>query len=152
MMLVICFLFSSSTVIADSSLSEARTSNTDTRVFRLTANEVLSAHVKWGPGIRWMLTRNEIDSLITILRKAMKEDIKPYHGPFPKGGPFQVSLTTKSYEQYTFTVGAGGEGYVLYSGGKVFLPEFTDFMKPFIIRRANEAKPYRKEDLANGTR
>jgi len=48
------------------------------RVFRLTANEVQAAHVKWGPRIRC-------------------------------------------------------------PGGQVFLPEFDDFMKPFIVRRANEA-------------
>jgi hypothetical protein len=143
MMLVICFLVSASTAIADSSSSKAPPNNSDMRMFRLTANEVQTAHVRWGPSIRWMLTRNEIDSLITILRKARKEDIKPYYGPVPKGGPFQVSLTTKSYEQFTFTVGAGGEGYVLCPGGKVFLPEFTDFMKPFIARRANEATQYR---------
>jgi hypothetical protein len=143
MMLLICFLVSASNAIADSSSSKAPLNNSDMQMFRLTANEVQTAHVRWGPTIRWMLTRNEIDSLITILRKARKEDIKPYYGPAPKGGPFQVSLTTKSYEQFTFTVGAGGEGYVLCPGGKVFLPEFTDFMKPFIARRANEATQYR---------
>lgn len=86
------------------------------------------------------LTTHKIDSLITILRKARKEDVKPYLGPFPKGGPFQVILTTKSNEHFTFTAGVGGEGYVLSPGGKVYLPEFYDFMKPFIVRRADEAK------------
>ena len=85
---------------------------------------------------------SEIESLITILRKARKEDVKPYLGPFPKGGPFQVTLTTKSDEHFTFTVGVGGEGYVLCEGGKVYLPEFYDFMKPFIVRRADEAKQH----------
>jgi hypothetical protein len=138
-MLVIGFLVSASIAFADSSPSKAPTSSSDIRVFRLTANEVQTAFVNWGPSFRWLLTRNEIDSFITMLRKASEEDIKPYFGPMPKGGPFQVSLTTKSNEHFTFTVGTGGEGYVLCPGGKVFLPEFADFMKPFITRRANEA-------------
>jgi hypothetical protein len=91
MMMVICFLVSASTAIADSSSSKTPPNNSDMRMFRFTANEVQTAHERWGPSIGWMLTRNEIDSLITILRKARKEDIKPYYGPAPKGGPFQLS-------------------------------------------------------------
>jgi hypothetical protein len=106
-MLVIGFLVSASIAFADSSPSKAPTSSSDIRVFRLTANEVQTAFVNWGPSFRWLLTRNEIDSLITMLRKASEEDIKPYFGPMPKGGPFQVSLTTKSNEHFTFTVGTG---------------------------------------------
>ena len=64
MMLVICLLVSASTAFADSSPSNASPNSSYMRVFRLTANEVHSAHVKWGPRIRWMLTRNEIDSLL----------------------------------------------------------------------------------------
>jgi hypothetical protein len=138
--LVICLMVCASNAVAKSSPSKVSPSNSDMRVFRLTANEVESAYVKWGPKVCWMLTSQEIDSLITMLRKVKKEDIKPYSGPFPKGGPFQVSLTTKSNDLFCFTAGAGGEGYVLFRGGKVFLPEFHDFMKPFIVRRVNEAK------------
>ncbi|WP_169090430.1 hypothetical protein [Paenibacillus sp. PL91] len=138
-MLVIWLLVSAFTAFADSSPSNASSSNSDMRVFKLTANEIQSAHVIWGPRFRWMLTRNEIESLLTILRKARKEDIEPYYGPMPKGGPFQVALTTKLNEHFTFTVGTGGRGHVLCPEGKVFLPEFGDFMKPFIVRRANEA-------------
>lgn len=139
-LLVIYFVFCTSTAFADS--SNVFPSNSEMRVFRLTANEVETAYVKWGPRFCWMLTTHEIDSLITILRKARKEDVTPYLGPFPKGGPFQVSLTTKSNEHFTFTVGVGGERYVLCAGGKVYLPEFYDFMKPFIVRRADEAKQH----------
>jgi hypothetical protein len=57
---------------------------------------------------------------------------------FPKGGPFQVTLLTTSNEHFTLTTG-GGVGIIFCEGGQVFLPEFSEFMKPFIIRRANEA-------------
>lgn len=117
----------------------ATSSSSDMRVFRLTADDVQSAHVKWGPRFHWMLTRDEIDSLITILRKARKEDIQPYNGPLPKRGPLSVSLTTKSNEHFTFTFGVGGKGYILCPGGKVYLPKFSDYMKPFKVRRAIEA-------------
>lgn len=139
-LLVICLLFCTSTAVADS--SNVFPSNFEMRVFRLTANEVETAYVKWGPRFCWMLTAHEIDSLIIILIKARKEDVKPYLGSFPKGGPFQVILTTKSDEHFTFTVGVGGEGYVLCEEGKVYLPEFYDLMKPFIVRRADEAKQH----------
>ncbi|KRE40003.1 hypothetical protein [Paenibacillus sp. Soil522] len=124
-LLVISLLVSASTAFADSSPFNTPPGSSDMRVFRLTANEVQSVHVKWGPRFRWMLTRNEIDSLLTILRKARKEDIKPYYGPMPKGGPFQVSLMTKSNEHFTFTVGAGGEGYVLCEGARYFCRSFV---------------------------
>lgn len=113
-------MVSAFTAFAESSPSNASSSNSDMRVFRLTANEIQSAHVKWGPRFRWMLTRYEIDSLLTILRKARKEDIEPYYGPMPKGGPFQVGLTTKLNEHITFTVGAGGRGYVFSPGARYF--------------------------------
>jgi hypothetical protein len=112
--------------------------NSDMRVFRLSAGDIKSAQVRWGPSVRWTLERNEINSLIRILRKARKENIKPFNGPFPKGGPFQVTLLTTSNEHFTLTTGGGG-GYIICPGGKVYLPEFSEFMKPFIIRRANEA-------------
>lgn len=136
--LIICFLISSSSVFADSTPSNAPLSENDMRAFRLTSNEIQSAHVKWGPGLQWTLTRNEIESLIKILRTARKEDIKPYYGPMPKGGPFSVTLTTKQNEKFSFMVGVGGKGYILCPGGKVFLPTFQDFMEPFKIRRVNE--------------
>ncbi|MBB3128849.1 hypothetical protein FHS19_003524 [Paenibacillus rhizosphaerae] len=139
-LLVICLLVYGFAVVAESSPSKAFRSNSNAQVFRLTSNDVQTAYVKWGE-FCWTLKSEEIDSFIIMLRKVRKEDIKPYHGPFPKGGPFQVSLTMKSNEHFTFTVGVGGQGYVLFSPReKVYLPGFNEFKNPFIERRANEAK------------
>lgn len=160
-LLVICLLVYGFTAVAESSPSKALRSNSNAQVFRLTSNDVQTAYVKWGPGICWTLKNEEIDSLIIMLRKVRKEDIKPYRGPLPKGDPFQVSLTTKSNEHFTFTVGVGGQGYVLFSPReKVYLPGFNEFMNPFIERRANEANNHsptpcssqtKKEPLSHGS-
>lgn len=136
--LAICLFITTSTVVAETFSSKVTPINSDSRVFRFTADEVETAYVKWGPRFCWLLTSKEIDSFITILRKVRKEDIQPYHGPFPKGGPFQVTLLTNSDEQYTFTAGVGGVGYVLGLWERVYIPEFDNFMKPFIARRTNE--------------
>ncbi|MET3849062.1 MULTISPECIES: hypothetical protein [Paenibacillus] len=140
-LLVIYLLVYGLATIAEASPSKVSQSNSHALVFRLTANDVQTAYVKWGPGFYWTLNSEEIDSLIIMLQKVRKEDIKPYHGPLPKGGPFQVNITTKLNEYFTFTAGVGGKGYVLCSPlEKVYLPEFSEFMKPFIARRASEAK------------
>lgn len=151
-LLVICLLFYCFTAVAESSPSKALRSNSSAQVFRLTSNDVQTAFVKWGE-FCWTLKSEEIDSLIIMLQKVREEDIKPYRGPLPKGGPFQVNLKTKSNEHFTFTVGVGGEGYVLCSPReKVYLPEFNEFMKPFIERRANEANNHSPTPCSSQTK
>ncbi|MEK5641436.1 MULTISPECIES: hypothetical protein [Paenibacillus] len=139
-LLGICLLIYGFATVAESSPSKSS-------VFRLTANDVQTAYVKWGE-FCWTLKSEEIDSLIIML-----QNIKPYLGPLPKGGPFQVSLTTKSNEHFAFTVGVGGQGYVLISPReKVYLPGFNEFMNPFIERRTNEAKNHSPAPCSSQTK
>ncbi len=63
--------------------------NYDMRLFRLSADEIKSAEVRWGALYRRTLEINEIQSLVRILHRVNKEDIEPYHEPAPKVDRFQ---------------------------------------------------------------
>ena len=81
-----------------------------------------------GSFYRRTLEINEIQSLVRILHRVNKEDIEPYHGPAPKGGPFSVTLLLKSDEQFTLTLNGD---YILCQGNQISQPEFREFKKQF---------------------
>ncbi|UVI28149.1 hypothetical protein [Paenibacillus spongiae] len=101
----------------------------DMRLFSLSADEIKSAEASWGARYRRKLEINEIYSLITMLQRVNKEDINPYNGPSPKGGPFQVTLLLKSNEQFDLTW--NGE-YILFRENQIFQPEFREFKKQIL--------------------
>ncbi|BCG59999.1 hypothetical protein [Paenibacillus sp. URB8-2] len=93
-------------------------------LFRLSSNEIKSAEVRWGPRYHRTLEFKEIRFLVRILQRVKNEDIKPYNGPAPKGGPFEVTLLLQSNEKFVLTLNGD---YILYQGNQIFQPEFCEF-------------------------
>ncbi|MCK9859273.1 hypothetical protein CFI03_011830 [Paenibacillus sp. ATY16] len=96
-----------------------------TQLFNFSAEEIQSARLKWLCCYGVLLTKDEIKSLASMLSKINKEDITPYTGPAPKGGPTRFVITLVSNEKVGFV--KNGD-YLLVDGGKVYLPEFSEFV------------------------
>ncbi|MGF7036572.1 hypothetical protein J2T17_007646 [Paenibacillus mucilaginosus] len=96
-----------------------------TQLINFSADEVQNAEIKWFCCYGIVLTRNEIITLVKILSKINKEDITPYTGPAPKGGPIRCKITLNSNEEVGFVTNGA---YILVGGGKVYMPLFGDFV------------------------
>ncbi|RAV19100.1 hypothetical protein [Paenibacillus contaminans] len=96
-----------------------------TQLFNFSVEEIQSARLKWLCCYGVLLSKDEIKTLVTLLSKINKKDIKPYNGPAPKGGPTRFVITLVSNGKVGFV--KNGE-YLLVDGGKVYFPEFSEFV------------------------
>jgi hypothetical protein len=75
-------------------------------------------------GGRKNLTETEVHQLITILHNVRIENIQPFNGPFPKGGPTQMTLFLKSGEKISLTLNGS---YIIYGENQIYQPEIRQF-------------------------
>ncbi|MBP3966533.1 hypothetical protein [Paenibacillus lignilyticus] len=92
----------------------------------LTTNQIESAEIMWLCCNQIPLTKDEINTLVTLLKKVQKNEISPYTGPGPKGGPRRINLYLKSNEQLTFVLNGDG---ILLGRNQIYLPEIREFVE-----------------------
>lgn len=90
----------------------------------LFVNDIITAEIKWSVRNRIVLKRNEIYTLVSLLKGVQKDNITQYKGPAPKGGPARIDIHLKSNE--TLTLVLNGDSF-LFRGRQVYLPKLNKF-------------------------
>jgi hypothetical protein len=97
------------------------------QINRLSASDIETALIKWHGQNQIILTKDEIITLVKLLKKVQKSDITRYYGPAPKGGPANINLLLTSNENLTLVLNGD---YFLFGGKQVYqiyLPELNEF-------------------------
>lgn len=90
----------------------------------LSVKDINSAEIKWSVHKRIILKKNEIYTLVSLLKRVQKDNITQYKGPAPKGGPVRINIHLKSNEKLTLVL--NGDSF-LFKGRQVYLPEMNEF-------------------------
>ncbi|ULO04773.1 hypothetical protein H1230_16570 [Paenibacillus sp. 19GGS1-52] len=94
-------------------------------LFNLSVNDINSAEIKWLVNNRIMLKKNEIYTLVSLLKGVQKDNITQYKGPAPKGGPARIIIHLKSNKKISLVLNRDS---FLLEGRQVYLPELNEFI------------------------
>lgn len=78
-----------------------------------------------GGGYSSTISKDEVKSLVKLLKKVKKNNINPYYRALPKGGPISLTLWLKSDEKLTMIINGD---HFLFAGNQIYQPEFCEFV------------------------
>jgi hypothetical protein len=117
---------SSELVFASDSVGDQGMGKTEIRSIHYAADHIVEAELTWSGRHRILLTSDQIITLAGMLREVENDDISPYEGPLPKGGPTSINFTLDTNEEFTIILNGR---YILFDESQIYQPELSEYVK-----------------------